>query len=145
MLELSQDVGHRLRVHGLSATGVQVYIRGNDLYGSQYQCKLPVKTQLPSEIAAAGYEVFRERHVWPSHVRAVCIRAIDLVPQKDALQLSLFDDYQRRIRRECIQDAVEEIRGRFGKKAVTYACLLEDLKMPTDGRDKVKMPGLMYQ
>ena len=145
MLELSQDVGHRLRVHGLSATGVQVYIRENDLYGSQYQCKLPVKTQLPSEIAAAGYEVFRQRHVWRSHVRAVCIRAIDLVPQNDALQLSLFDDYQRRIRRECIQDAVEEIRGRFGKKAVTYACLLEDLKMPTDGRDKVKMPGLMYQ
>ena len=47
--------------------------------------------------------------------------------------------------KEKVQNAVEEIRGRFGKAAVTYASLLGDLKMPTDGRDKVKMPGLMYQ
>ena len=53
MLELSQDVGHRLRVHELSACGVQIWIRGNDLSGSQFQCRLPVRTQLPSEIAAA--------------------------------------------------------------------------------------------
>ncbi len=145
MLELAQDVGHRLRVHGLAATGVQVYVRGNDLYGSQYQCKLPVKTQLPGEIAAAGFEVFRQRHVWKNHVRAVCIRAIDLVPQKDAIQLSLFDDYRRRIRREHLEDAVEEIRGRFGKHAITYAGLLGNLKIPCDGRETVKMPGLMYQ
>ena len=45
---------------------------------------------------------------------------------------------------EKIQDAVEEIRGRFGKSAISYACLIGDLKMHTDGRDKVKMPGLMY-
>ena len=27
LLELSQDVGHRLRVHGLAATGVQIFVR----------------------------------------------------------------------------------------------------------------------
>ena len=41
-------------------------------------------------------------------------------------------------------NTVEELRGRFGKGAVTYAVLLGDLKMPTDGREKVRMPGLMY-
>ena len=46
---------------------------------------------------------------------------------------------------EKVQDAVEEIRGRFGKSAISYACFIGDLKMPTDGRDKVKMPRLMYQ
>ena len=46
---------------------------------------------------------------------------------------------------EKVQDAVEEIHGRFGKSAIAYACLMGDLKTPTDGRDKVKMPGLMYQ
>ena len=44
---------------------------------------------------------------------------------------------------EKVQGAVEEIRGRFGKSVITYACLMGDLKMPTDGRDKVKMPGLI--
>ena len=46
---------------------------------------------------------------------------------------------------EEVQDAVEEIRGRFGKSAISYACLMGDLKMSTDGRDKAKMLGLMYQ
>ena len=46
---------------------------------------------------------------------------------------------------EEVQDAVEEIHGRFGKSAITYACLMGNLKMPTDERDKVKMPGLMYR
>ena len=47
ILELCQDIGHRLRVHELSARTVQVFVRGNDLFGSQFQCKLPFKTQLP--------------------------------------------------------------------------------------------------
>ena len=59
--------------------------------------------------------------------------------------MSIFVDNEKRNRRERLEDAVEELRGRFGKSAVTYAVLLGNLKMPTDGRDKVRMPGLMYQ
>lgn len=143
--ELAQDVGHRLRVHELAARGVQISIRGNDLGGVQYQCKLPFKTQLPSEIAHYGYELFRKRFRWVTKVRAVCIRAIDLVPQGDAEQLSLFVDTEKRDKRQNLQDAVEEVRSRFGKRSITYATLLGDLKIPDDGRDLVRMPGLMYQ
>jgi DNA polymerase-4 len=144
MLELSQDVGHRLRVHGLTAQGVQLWIRGKDLSGMQFQCKLPVRTQLPCEISAAGFKLFQDRYPWAQAVRAVCIRAIDLVPKSDAEQLSMFIDNERRERRERLEDTIEVLRSRFGKKAVTYAILLGDLKMPGDGRDKVKMPGMMY-
>ena len=145
ILELSQDIGHRLRVHELSARGVQVYVRGNDLLGSQFQCKLPFTTQLPSEIANAAFRVFRERYRWGSKVRAVTVRAIDLVPQNSPNQLSIFVNAEKLDRRERLQDAIEELRGRFGKTAITYATLLGDLKMPDDGRHQVKMPGLMYQ
>ena len=145
MLELSQDVGHRLRVHGLAARGVQIWIRTNDLGGMQCQCKLPFRTQLPSEITAAGFKLFQDRYKWNQKVRAVCIRATDLVPKSDAEQMSIFVDNEKRERRERLEDAIEELRGRFGKGAVTYAVLLGNLKMPTDGRDKVRMPGLMYQ
>jgi len=145
MLELSQDVGHRLRVHELMASGVQIYIRANDLYGTQYQCKLPIRTQLPNEIAHAGFNLFMERYQWHNPVRAVTIRGIDLVPQKDPEQISLFVNNQKRDRRIRLEDAVEDIRRRFGKRAISYACLIGDLKMPDDGRDSVTMPGLMYQ
>ena len=142
ILALSQDVGHRLRVHELSARGVQVSVRGNDLLGAQFQAKLPVKTQLPSEIGAAAFRLFQDRYRWGSKVRAVTVRAIDLVPHKDPDQLSMFVDAARR---ERLEDAVEELRRRFGKYAITYGILMGDLKMPDDGRHSVKMPGLMYQ
>ncbi len=48
--------------------------------------------------------------------------------------ISLFVDTAKLERRERLEDAVEELRGRFGKRAITYATLLGDLKMP----------GLMY-
>jgi len=70
---------------------------------------------------------------------------LELSPKGSAEQLTLFNNVQHRMAMEKIQDAVEEIPGRFGKSAISYACLMGDLKMPTDGRDKVKMLGLMYQ
>ena len=145
MLELSQDVGHRLRVHGLAARGVQIWVRTNDLSGMQCQCKLPLCTQLPSEITAAGYKLFRERYHWAQKVRAVCIRATDLIPKPQEEQLSMFIDHEKRDRRERLEDAIEQLRAQYGKGAVTYAILLGNLKMPGDGRDKVKMPSVMYQ
>ena len=145
MLELSQDIGHRLRIHELAATGVEVYVRRNDLWGDQYQCRLPIKTQLPSEIANAGFRLFQKRYQWEVPVRALTVRAINLVPQNEAEQLSLYIDHEKRDRRIMLEDAIEEVRRRYGKRALSYAILMGDLKMPDDGRDAVKMPGLMYQ
>lgn len=145
ILELSQDVGHRLRLHKLSARAVQISVRGNDLYGSQFQGPLEIKTQLPSEIAAAAYGLFQKQYRWTAPIRAITVRAINLVPQTEPDQLSFLLDFQRIQKREKLQNTIEYLRERYGKHAITYATLLADLKMPDDGRDKVRMPGLMYQ
>ena len=145
ILELSQDIGHKLRVHELAARTVQVFVRGNNLSGSQFQCKLPFKTQLPSEIAAMAFQAFKEHYKWGTKVRAVTVRAIELVSKNQPEQLTLFVDQAQRDKQERLQGAIEEIRDRFGKRAITNAILLGDLKMPDDGRDTVKMPGLMYR
>ena len=100
MLELSQDVGHRLRLHGLTAHGVQIWIRMNDLNGIQCQCRLPIPTQLPGELTAAGFKLFQERYPWTRKVRAVCIRATNLAPKIEDEQMSLFIDHEKRDRRE---------------------------------------------
>ena len=107
--------------------------------------KLPFRTQLPNEIAGAGFHLFMERYRWDKPIRAVTIRGIDLVSQKEAEQLSMFVDHQKRDRRIRLEDAVEDIRKRFGKRAISYAVLMGDLKIPDDGRRLVTMPGLMYQ
>lgn len=145
MLELSQDVGHRLRIHKLSARGVRVAIRDNGLCSAQFQRKLPFKTQLPSEIAAVGFREFQRKYPWRSNVRAVTISATDLVPVEDPDQLSIFIDTKKVEGKNQIQNAVELLRDRYGKRSITYASLMGDLKIPNDGRHQVKMPGLMYQ
>ena len=144
MLCLTQDIGHRLRLHELDAKTVQIYVRGNDLFGMQFQGKLPLKTQLPSEIADLGIKLFRDNYRWNTKVRAVTIRVTDLVPHRDNEQLSLFVDNEKRERRMTLEDCIENLRGRFGKEAITYGILLGNLKMPDDGREKVKMPSMMY-
>ncbi len=145
ILALCQDIGHRLRVHKLAARTVQISVRGNDLQTRQFQCKLPFVTQLPSEIAKTAYSLFEKNYVWCNYVRSVSVRAMDLVPQNEPDQSSLFYDTERIVRREKLEDTIECLRGRFGKGAITYASLLGDLKMPNDGRHQVKMPSLMYQ
>ena len=44
-----------------------------------------------------------------------------------------------------IDDAIDEIRGRFGEHAVVNACLMGDLNMATDRCETVPMPRAMYQ
>lgn len=145
MLELSQDIGHRLRLHSLTAKGVQITIRDNDLFFKQYQAPLEAQTQSPMEIAKKARQLFEMNYRWHNKVRAITVRAINLVPADTPYQISIFEDVSKRERREKLDTAIEEIRGRFGKRAIFSACLMGNLKMPSDGRDKVIMPGMMYQ
>lgn len=143
MLELSQDIGHRLRIHKLKANGVQISIRSNDLGFRQYQAPLTLATQSPSVIAHKAIQIFRDNYHWIMPVRAVTVRAINLHPKNEPEQIDLFTDMRQLERLDRLDDCIEDIRRRFGKRAVFQACLLGDLKMPFDNRDKVVMPGVM--
>lgn len=145
MLELSLDVGHRLRVHRLSATGVQITVKNNELSYRQYQAPLPYPTQSPLDIAKLGREIFISRYNWALPVRAITIRAINLVPQNQPVQTSLFYDMDKFLQREKLENAIEDIRRRFGSKAIYPAACMGDLKMPGHGIHEVIMPSIMYQ
>ena len=143
MLELSQDIGHRLRIHKLKASGVQISIRSNDLGFRQYQTPLTLTTQSPSVIAHKAIQIFRDNYRWIMPVRAVTVRAINLRPKNEPEQIDLFTDMRQLDRLDRLDDCIEDIRRRFGKQAVFQACLLGDLKMPFDNRGKVVMPGVV--
>lgn len=145
ILELSQDIGHRLRVHKLAANGVQIAVRSNDLSGRQFQCQLPMQTQSPMEIAEAARDLFCKSYRWSNKVRAITVRAINLRPKNEVVQMTLFTDVAKMQRREKLDDAIEEIRRRFGKKAIYSAALMGDLKMPGQKSAEVIMPGIMYR
>ena len=145
MLELCQDLGHKLRVHNLTANGVQITVKSNDLQYKQFQCQLGLPTQSPMEIAQAAHTLFKRNYKWNVPVRAVTVRAINLKNKNMAVQLDLFTDHEKRQRRETIDNTIEEIRRRFGKNSVFSASLMGDLKMPNHSSHEITMPGMMYR
>ena len=61
------------------------------------------------------------------------------------MQASLFYDMAKIERRERLETAIEDIRRRFGKRAIYSAACMGDLKMPGHGAHEVIMPSIMYQ
>ena len=145
MLELCQDIGHRLRVHNLTANGVQIMVRSNDLCFKQFQCRLKNDTRSPLEIAKTAHELFKANYNWTTPVRAVTVRAINLDDNDKDCQLDFFADYEKAEKRESLDNVVETIRSRFGKQSIRSASLLGELKMPSHSSHEVTMPGMMYR
>ncbi len=145
LYELAQDVGHRLRIYGITARGVQLFVRDKDLDWYQWQRPLPYPTQSPYEIAQAGFVLFRENYGWLKPVRSLTIRGINPGSQTAPVQTDLFNDFIRRDRRRMADDAVDQIRNRFGTRAITAASLMGELKMAQDRCETVPMPNPMYR
>ena len=144
MLELSQDLGHRLRVHHLAASGVQLSVKSSDLKTRQFQRPLPVITQSPFEIASCARSLFAE-YDWRRDVRAVSVRVIGLVPEGKPFQTDLFTDLSRFDKQKSIDDTVDALRNRFGKKIVTAASLMGDIKVPSHSDRESILPGMMHK
>jgi len=105
---------------------------------------LEMATRSPKEIAEQCFALFKANYRWQNKVRALCVRAISLVPEKCPQQLTIFDDPVRREKQDKMDAAIEDIRRRYGKRAVYNACLMGDIKVHEIGAQNVTMPGLMF-
>ena len=145
LLELSQEVGLKLRKQNLAATGVKIAVRGNTLAYREYQCRLTFPTQSYTEISRAGYDLFRKRHSWNVDIRSLTISAINLVPGDTPIQLDLWSDFERHKKRLKLEETVDDIRRRFGLQSINFAALSSGLKIPSHREVEYKMPSVMYQ
>lgn len=146
MLELAQDVGHKLRIHHLKARGVQISVRHKDLFSLQRQGKLSSPTRVPLDIALQGKKLFEELVASGADIlpaRAVTIRAIDLQDENAPYIDSLFDDVDKSQKRQKLYDTIDDLRKRYGKEIVREAVLLEDTKMPQYRDHDLTLPGMM--
>lgn len=138
-LELSQEIGHRLKTHKKSALGIAIHIRDNNLFSRQWQKKIDMPTQSPLIIAREAIELFKKRYDWNNPIRSVTIQTINLVEQDAPFQTSLFTDLQKIEKLEKLDLCIEEIRKRFGKNSIRNAVLLNDLFLPPE-KAKITMP-----
>ncbi len=129
-LALSQNVAKRLRESSLEATGVQISVRDNQLLTRQFQCPTDYATQSATEIAETAFSLFKSNYSWLYNVRSLTVTAINLQSESIPHQLELTDDYRIHERQRKIDDAVMDIRRRFGEEAVFNCCLMTEEKLP---------------
>lgn len=127
ILQLTQDLGHRLRIYGKQAFGISISIRGASLARRQWQEKLPFPTQNAGKIAEAAFSLFQRSYQWNEPIRSVTVTAIDLQAQDQPIQLNLFTDSQALARTERLDACIESIRQRYGATAIHPAILCGDL------------------
>lgn len=144
-LALSQDVQRRLTGYGLKAGGIQITVKDCRLLNAQFQKKLAIPTRSASEIAKEATELFIKRYDWKNNVRAVTVRAIDLIDNNTPAQLDLFSDISKHEKLQKIDDTVLALRKRFGKDAIFNACLMQEEKMPHGHPEESVMPMRMYR
>lgn len=145
LFELAQGVSLRLRQAELLATRVQIYIRDCNLNYRQFQCKLPYPTQSWREMVNCAMDLFRLRYTWQYPIRAVTIRAVDLISASMPQQLDLFGEHEKRKRNDNLEIAIEDIQRRFGRDAIRLASSMNGLKVQKDkSHEQLTMPAAMY-
>lgn len=142
--ELTQDISKRLIENNFLARGIHVGYRDHNLYGRGYDRMFTYPTNSSIEITKLAMEVLHEHRDLENRIRAIYIRAINLVPNNHAMQADLFTDIECHEKRIKLEKTIYAIRKKYGKKSITYANLLGDLKMPDDGREIVIMPHSFF-
>lgn len=144
MLELCQDIGHRLKKHGLCAEGVAIFIRDNTLQHNQWQTKLELPTQSAMVVAKTAFNLFKKRYRWGNPIRSVTVQAINLVSQDAPRQIGMFMDAEKQEKMERLDRCVEDIRARFGKNIIRNGVLYQNLKMSPE-KAVITMPTGMVR
>ena len=140
MLELAQEVGHRLAKEGLLATGIQIDIKDAELKSRQYMAPLSEPTRSRRTLTEAAYALFCRHYRWEKPVRAVAVRGLRLVRATPEKQLDCFGDYMASDRLGRLEEVMDDMTDRFGAHALLPADILTNEKTKCRVRHPAVLP-----
>lgn len=143
--ELAQNVSHRLRENGLTASRLQLSIKDNLLCRRDYQFCLKHPTQSWKELTEKAMQLFLLRYDWLHPVRALSVTALGLADASQPIQLDLFSNADALQKQNRLENSIESIRKRYGRGSIDIAAALTGLKMPlSEAEETLIMPKAMY-
>lgn len=122
LLALSETVGARLREQNVFAEAVSVEIKDSSLKKMSHQRTLDCPTDVTNEIFQTAAGLFEE--VWNGKpIRLLGVTANRITKEKSDRQMGLFDteDFDKW---EKMDEAVDKIRGKYGKDSIQRAAFL---------------------
>lgn len=123
---LAESVSARLRENGFRCKTVEISIRDNELYHFTRQKKVTNVTNITNEIADAAFELYQQNYNWERPIRSIGVRGCDLVTDAYGEQMSLFLDYEYRQKQMKVDEAVDDIRRRFGYYSIQRGLMYYD-------------------
>lgn len=141
ILSLCETLGQRLRADSVRIKCIAVSITYNDFSRIGHQRQLFSETNVTKELHNVACCVFRE--LWDGRaIRQIGVHTSEVSKTK-ARQYNIFD-MDRYDRQEKLDEAIDEIRGRYGKHAVMRACFLnhENLNHMSGGISDEKVTGI---
>lgn len=126
---LSESVAARLRENGFQCRTVEISVRNNELVSFTRQTKVSHATNITGEIAKAAFQLFRDNYSWRQPVRSIGVRGADLVSEGYYDQLDLFGNVLMREKCKKVDQAVDDIRRRFGYHSIQRGLMYEDLAL----------------
>ncbi len=146
VLELAQEISGRLRENGLFAVALELDVRQNNLNHVVYRTRPQTPTQSAKEICSVLMKSFASRYNWDLPIRSLTVRASQLCDESGTVfQTDLFSDLEKIEKQKRIDDAVWDVRDRFGEKKIIPASLLLNKKMPGSSTKESVLPGMMYK
>ncbi len=128
VLELTQEISHKLRSYRKCTQGVAVHVRDNRLQTRQWQTRFEFPTQSTRIIAKEAAELFQHRYQWHYPIRSITVQAIELVDQDAPCQISLLVDTEKLDKLNRLEECVEDIRRRFGRDSIRNCVLCQNLQ-----------------
>ena len=130
LLTLCDQVGSRLRKHGLYCSTVQIQIKDPFLRTISRQQKLSAPTNVTKVIYDAAVAIAEKSWTMSAPVRLLSVTGTSLT-DRCAEQMTLIDDTtDEKLKSAKLDRAMDSIRSRFGKNAISYGRLM---KKPEDG------------
>lgn len=125
---LSESVAERLREHGFRCKTVQITVRDNELISYERQMKLEQPACTAKELFDAAFSLYKKHHTSGKPVRSLGVRACNLI-YLDSVQLSFYPDVMKIQQQEQLEEAVDDIRRRFGHFSIQRGLMLTDTKL----------------
>lgn len=142
---LADTVASRLRKHGFKCSTLQVTIRDPHFHNICRQKGLSAPACTAQDISTAALELIAAAWSPQSPIRALTLTGQNLVPDGEAteqLDLFLSDAAPRRQRRETLERTMDDIRQRYGARAIVSAAVVkEDIDQPGDHAGSIPPPG----
>lgn len=124
---LADKVASRLRAGHVKCAGVKVDIKDPMFHTISRQKQLDQPTNTAVEIRDHVMDLIRKSWKLNDPIRLLTVTGINLRPENEAVQLSLFDTVdQRREKNEKMERTMDSIRRKFGGGAITYGGLMRN-------------------